>query len=110
MRDGGIIKLYSLENVADPGRMPQDKLVFADAQFCSKVTTGVTRHYAAEGANKSYSCVVMLHNIATLPNGVKYAVDEDGVQYRIDYESPMYDRDVLELTLVRLEDFYDVAT
>lgn len=108
MRDSGKIKLYALENAAVPGFMPAEKLVYKDEQFFSKVTTGITRRYAAFGANRNYSGVVRLWNITALPDGVKYAVDEDGIQYRIDFDDAKYDSDSLELTLVRLEDYYDV--
>lgn len=109
MRDSGILRLCALRNIARAGRMPTEKLVIIDTAFCSNVTTGVTRYYAAQGANKEYSRVVMLWNVVTIDPEIKYVIDEDDTQYRIDYESPQYDNDSIELTLVRLEDFYDVA-
>ena len=108
MRDSGILKLYELTNVATPGFMPTEKLVYKDEYFFSKVATGITRRYAALGANRNYSGVVRLWNVTALPVGVKYAVDEDSVQYRIDFDDAKHDSDSLELTLVRLEDFYDL--
>lgn len=108
MREGGIMRLYALENVATPGFMPVEKLVYKSEYYCSKVTTGITRRYAALGANRDYSAVVKLWN-CTLTDDVKYAMDEDGVQYQIDFAQPIHEEDAVELTLVRLEDFYDVA-
>ena len=107
MRDSGLIQLCTLSNVATPGFMPSEKLVCVDTQFYSKATTGITRRYAALGANRNYSGVVRLWNITKLPDGVKFAIDEDNVQYRIDFDDAKYDSNSLELTLVRLEDFYD---
>ena len=110
MREGGIIKLCTLEDISQPGLMPEEKLVCHCAPFFSKVTTGVTRRYAALGANRNYNAVIRCWNTdAGIADVVQYAVDEDGVQYRIDVANPVYDADAIDLTLVRLEEFYDVA-
>jgi len=109
VRDGGIVKLYSLTDTAESGRMPVEKLVKAGEAFCSFRTAGVTRRYAALGANKDFDCIIRVWNCIELPGGAEYAILEDGKQYRIDNAEKIYDSDALDLTLVRLEDFYDVA-
>jgi hypothetical protein len=38
-----------------------------------------------------------------------FVILEDGYQYRIDAVQEQPDLDAVDLTLVRLEDFYDVA-
>lgn len=108
MRDGGIVKLYALENIAEPGFMPVQKLVFKGKAYYSYVTAGITRIYAALGADRQFDMVIRAHNMIELPDGVKYAVPEDGRQYRIDPAQPIYDEDAIDLTLVRLEEYYDV--
>jgi len=110
MRDGGILTLYALENVATPGFMPVEKLVPKGTAYYSYSTAGITRIYAAMGANREFDMVVRCHNMTALPDGVKYAIPEDGKQYRIDPAQPIYDMDAVDLTLVRLENFYDVLT
>lgn len=110
MREGGILRLYALEWVQTPGSMPSEKLVYKQQFYCSNVMTGVTRRYAALGANRNYNKVLMCWNAQPIDQSVQYAIEEDGTQYRIDIAEPDYDRDSLELTLVKLEDFYDVAT
>ena len=90
--------------------MPKEKLVLVCEEFCSFVTSGVTRRYAALGANRNYDFVIRVWNCNGLPNGTKYAVLEDGNQYRIDNAEIIFDSDALDLTLVRLESNYDVAT
>lgn len=109
MREGGIIKLYALEDVAEKGLMPVEKLVCKSCYFYSKVTTGVTRRYAALGANRNYNAVIRCWNAGPEAAGMKYAIDERGIQYRIDVADPVHDADAIDLTLVRLEEFYDVA-
>lgn len=108
MRDGGIVTLYALENIAEPGFMPVEKLVEKGTAYYSYSTAGITRIYAAMGANRQFDLVIRCHNMTELPEGVKYAIPEDGKQYRIDPAQPIYDADAIDLTLVRLEDYYDV--
>jgi hypothetical protein len=110
MREGGIVRLCALENVADPGFMPVEKLVEKGTAYYSLSTAGITRIYAAMGANRQFDLVIRCHNMTALPDGVKYAIPEDGKQYRIDPAQPIYDEDAIDLTLIRLEDFYDVLT
>lgn len=109
MRDGGIVRLYALENIAQPGFMPTEKLVEKGSAYYSKMISGVTRRYAALGANREYDFLIRCWNMTELPDGVKYAIPEDGKQYRIDPAEPIFDEDAIDLTLVRLEDFFDVA-
>lgn len=109
MRDEGIVKLCELTKTSERGLMPVEKLVAKDEPYYSKVTVGVTRQYAALGASKAFDGVIKVWNYPTLPDGVKYAVLEDGKQYRIDFARELVDEDALELTLVRLGDNYDVA-
>lgn len=108
MREGGIVTLYALENIANPGFMPAEKLVPKGTAYYAKVTSGVTRRFAALGANREYDFVIRCWNMIELPDGVKYAIPEDGKQYRIDPAEPIFDADAIDLTLTRLEDFYDV--
>lgn len=101
--------LYALENIAEPGFMPVEKLVEKGTAFYSYSTAGITRIYAAMGANREFDLVIRCWNMTELPEGVRYAIPEDGKQYRIDPAQPIYDADAIDLTLVRLEDFYDVV-
>lgn len=110
MRDGGIVTLYALENVASPGFMPTEKLVAKGTAYYAKRTSGINRRYAAMGANREFDFVIRCWNMTELPDGVKYAIPEDGNQYRIDPAEPIFDQDAIDLTLVRLEDYYDVFT
>lgn len=110
MRDGGIVTLYALENVAQPGFMPREMLVEKATAYYASRTSGVTRRYAALGANMAYDYVIRCWNMTEMPDGVRYAIPEDGKQYRIDPAEPIFDEDAIDLTLTRLEDFYDVFT
>lgn len=109
MRDDGILTFYRLQNIAVPGRMPVEKLVDAGNSYYSRRTVGVTRYYAAAGANRNFDTLVRCHNTPALPDGVQYVILEDGKQYRIDATQEIVEQDALDLSLVRLEANYDVA-
>ena len=112
MRDDGILTFYELTNVADAGRMPVEKLVSVGTAYYGRRTVGVTRLYAARGANASVDVLARCYNTPTVPKGTKramFVILEDGCQYRIDAVQEQPDLDAVDLTLVRLEDFYDVA-
>lgn len=109
MRDGGILTIYALQNIAQPGRMPQEKLVSIGTAFFAYRTIGVTRMYAALGANREIELLVRCWN-TVYPEGGKYVtLNDDETQYRIDIAQPIIDEDAVDLTLVRLEEFFDVA-
>lgn len=105
MRDAGILSIYSLSNVAQPGLMPTEKLVkICDAYYVER-TVGVTRAYAALSANQRIDKLVRCFN-TSLSVEAEYVVLEDGNQYRISLKQVVGDD--VDLTLVRLEDYYDV--
>ena len=113
MRDDGILTFYDLQNVAENGRMPVETLVPVSTAFYGRRTVGMNRLYAAAGANRSIDVLVRCFNTPSLPlvnnRTVQYVILEDGLQYRIDMVQEIVELDALDLTLVRLEDFYDVA-
>ena len=106
MRDAGILTIYKLTNVAQPGLMPGEKLVRICEAYYDYRTVGVTRAYAALGAKQQIDALVVAHNV-TLPPEAEYCILEDGEPYRISLKQTEGD-DVL-LTLERLEDLYDVS-
>lgn len=107
MRDGGILTIYSLQDVGEAGFMPEEKLVSEGTAFFSYRTIGVTRLYAALGANREIEKLVRCWN-TDVPESGKYVII-DGIQYQIDAAQAIVDEDAVDLTLVRLEDFYNVA-
>jgi hypothetical protein len=109
MRDDGILTFYKLSNVASPGRMPVETLVSAGTAYYGRRNVGVTRMYAAAGANREFDLLVRCHNTPDVPDKAQYVILEDGKQYRIDFVQQNPELDAVDLTLVRLEANYDVA-
>jgi hypothetical protein len=86
--------------------MPAEKLVKICDAYYDERTVGVTRAYAALSANQRIDMLVRCHNTELTPEA-EYAVLEDGDQYRITLKQRQGDD--IDLTLERLEAYYDVA-
>lgn len=103
--------LYSLRNTAAKGMMPKEQLVKIGEEYYGSRVIGYNRQYAALGADQRIDELVRIwRNNQVRAN--HYAVLEDGLQYRINFVQHLLDDDGLEvtdLTLVRLEENYDVA-
>ena len=103
--------LYSLQNTAAKGLMPKEQLVKTGEEYYGSRVIGYNRQYAALGADQRIDELVRIwRNNQVRAN--HYAVLEDGLQYRINIVQHLLDDDGLEvtdLTLVRLEENYDVA-
>ncbi len=109
MRDEGLLKFYSLTNTAPNGAMPEEKLVDLEiSAFYANKQIGVTRLYAAKGANARLDKLVWVYN-TNVPEAAKYVILEDGRQYLISDAVQIVDDDAIELSLVRLETYYEVA-
>lgn len=109
--DTGILNLYSLSNTAENGRMPVEKLVLFDTAYYGERTVGYNRLYAAKGVNQRIDKLIRIWRNEDVEVN-NYVILEDKNQYRIDAVQHLYDDDglkVTDLTLSRLEKFYDVA-
>lgn len=107
MRDAGILTLYDLVNTATPGNKPLEKLLKVGEAYYAERTVGYNRIYAAMGANELIDMVVRCYN-TDVPYSAKYVVLEDGNQYEISIKQKIVDEDATDLTLVRMETYYDV--
>lgn len=104
-----MLGLYGLKNVSENGYMPVEKLSKIRDYYYDKRTVGVTRMYAAFGADRRIDALVRIHGVqkSEVMDGL-YVIIE-GVQYRIDAHKDIVGTDDVDLTLVRLEDYYDLA-
>ena len=107
MRDMGILTMYDLVTTSTSGDMPVEKLSSVGTAYYAEKTVGYNRIYAARGANQEIDTVVRCYN-TDVPYSAKYVVLEDGNQYQISVKQKIVDEDATDLTLVRLEDYYDV--
>ena len=107
----GTLAVYSLQNTAQKGRMPSNRLVFKADHYYGNRTIGFSRQYTAMGVNQRVDKLVrvwqdesiFVHDIVVL---------DDGNQYRIDMVQHLLDEDglkITDLTLYRLEENYEIA-
>lgn len=111
MRLDGLLMICRLENVSVKGRMPQQQLQVRCSEYYEKRTVGITRYYAALGADKRVDMVLRIwrNTDVTIKD---YAVLEDGSQYRISFIQELLNEDgleVMDLTLEALENNYDLT-
>ena len=110
MKDEGKLTLYDLvESTSAAGDAPVEKLEALCKEFYAEKTVGYNRIYAARGANEQVDKVVRCFNM-DLPSAAKYAVLEDGKQYQITVKQMIVDDGCTDLTLVRVEDYFDVIS
>lgn len=130
MFDSGTFKLCNLENIAENGAMPKEKLVVKNKFWFEMRTIGINRQYLAKGVNERVDLVVRIPRYDDIEIG-QYAVLGNGDQYRISFLTHGYndayytrldkgtfhkgyktvhivDLDYTELTLVKVEDYYEV--
>ena len=107
--DSGIVYLCNLENTAEKGMMPQMRLVPFKRLLFSERTVGFTRQYEAMGANAQIDLLIRTHFVPEARIGM-FAVLGNGSQYRVTNAAMIYDNSlrVTELSLSRLEDYYEV--
>lgn len=133
MRDNGTLYICDLTNKAENGLMPHQVLTIKSKYWFERRTIGVTRQYQAKGVNEQVDLLVRIapdHNI----NIGQYAVLGNGEQFRITmvnhgYDYTEYTRvykkefyingyhtsrltglDYTELTLMKVEDYYELET
>lgn len=128
MRDSGTLFICELTNVAENGEMPREVFTIKNKYWFENRTVGFRRAYTAMGVNQQIDRLVRIDQDITIEAGM-YAVLGNGEQYRITLvshgqdtfertkmiDSKYYRQPQItglpytELTLVKLENNYDIA-
>lgn len=109
MRDEGLLTFYKLSNTSPAGSMPVEKLVALDVTaFYENKTIGLQRRYLVKGADYKLDRLVRCYN-TIVPEEANYVILEDSKQYRIGEINAVVDEDAVDLSLERLENYYEVA-
>lgn len=108
MDEVGILTICSLQNIAPKGMKPSEKLVEIDTAYYQMRQAGVTRIYQALGADHRFDLLVRCFNTEVPHEGLYVVIDSE--QYRIDLCQRIIGKDAIDLTLVRVEDYYDVIS
>lgn len=108
MDEVGILSICSLQNIAISGKMPTEKLVEIDTAYYQMRQAGVTRIYQALGADRRFDLLVRCLNTTVPREGLYVVIDDE--QYRIDICQRIIGKDAVDLTLVKVEEYYDVIS
>lgn len=106
----GIVNIYSVKNIAEPGNMPKEGLTLKVGPLRYKErTVGMSRYWTAMQAQARIDTVLRVQRI----RGVSVqdiAVPNDGEQYRIKQIQYPEDvvPDVMDLSLERIDAKYDI--
>lgn len=104
----GLLTIYSLENIAPVGHKPVEKLVKIEDAYYEERRAGVSRIYQAMGADHRFDLLVRCFNTDVPHEGLYVVIDDD--QFRIDVCQKVIGQDAVDLTLIKLENYYDVAS
>ena len=113
MTNDGIIGVYKLVNTADAGYMPVMKLTHLFDAYFSRQRVGINRLYAALGVDAQIDAVFRLWNTRieeAMPKDL-YAVfvnGEDVTQYRIALVQDVVERDAVDITVEKVDQFYAI--
>ena len=111
MMDSGTCRIYTVTDAAENGEMPNPTLhEYGDYEWSFEDRMiSYSRQYAAMGVDQQIDRII---RIWRTPVRIGDVVVIDGEQYRIDNVQPTLDDDslqVVDLTLRRLEENYDIA-
>ena len=111
MMDGGTCRIYTVTDAAENGEMPNPTLhEYGDYEWAFEDRMiSYSRQYAAMGVDQQIDRII---RIWRTPVRIGDVVVIESEQYRIDNVQPTLDDDslqVVDLTLRRLEENYDIA-
>lgn len=111
--DDGILYLCTLINTAENGRKPIERLTVINRYWYGERTVGFARQYAAKGVNEQVDMLVQV-KYDGMPRIGMYAVLGNGEQFLVQNIAHFFDSETelrcTELTLQRLENYYDLDT
>lgn len=110
----GMLNICTLVNDAIPGFMPVEKLQTVASAYYRKRTVGYNRLYAAMGANQEISLLVRCFNTEvpsyTQQLYVVFPNEESDNQFLVSAIQEIVEEGAIDLTLTRLEEYYDLDT
>ena len=121
MLDSGKVVFCDLIDVAEPGLMPKEELQPVYECLFENRIIGINRRYQAIGVNQEISALIRIWRPPLRENrkpmvevGMYAVLDESEIdgQYRVEVVQPLINYDginITEVTLAKLEDYYDLA-
>lgn len=100
----GIVRIYSAEDAADPGHMPEEKLTLKAQLLYAEQRVGISRFYTAQQYHDDVERLVRVQRAGVIANR-DIAVTEDGQRYNIAMVQTVENSfpPSLDLTLTRIK-------
>lgn len=107
--NSGLVKIYSVENVAPPGYKPVEKLVYKLTLRYDEQRLGIQRYYSGQQNQTQIERVIRAPRVGRVSNQ-DVAITEDGHKYRIDLVQVVMEvyPPSMDLTLARLDQDYEL--
>lgn len=107
--NSGLVKIYSVENVAPPGYKPVEKLRYKLTLRYEEQRLGIQRFYSGQQNQSQIERVIRTPRAGNVSNQ-NVAITEDGHKYRIDLVQAVMEvyPPSVDLTLARLDQDYEV--
>lgn len=100
--DDGILKIYAVENTAEPGNKPKEGLVYKSSYYFGFEKVGITRYYTAMQNHVKVDEVVHIYQDRSV-----YANDvvifEDDLQHWITQVQHTKDDDGIDISVLSLQ-------
>lgn len=108
--DDGILKIYTLKNIALPGKKPIQGLQLKSRHYFGFETVGINRFYTAMQVDSRVTDLVHIWQDRSITTG-DICVLEDGMQYCCSFVQHTEDENglrITKITLERLGEAYDI--
>lgn len=107
--NSGLVKIYTVKNVAAPGYKPVEKLVYKLALRYDEQRLGVQRYYSGQQNQSQIERVIRTPRAGKVSNQ-DVAITEEGHKYRIDLVQAVMEvyPSSQDLTLARLDQDYEI--
>ena len=109
--NSGVVKIYSVEDSAQPGYQPKPSLTLKLTLRYEEQRLGINRLYLSRQNQAEVEKVIRVPRQDSISNQ-DVAILENGSQYSIDYAQTVQDvyPPCLDLSLVKIEQNYEVPT
>lgn len=109
--NSGVVKIYSVEDSAQPGYQPKPSLTLKLTSRYEEQRLGINRLYLSRQNQAEIEKVIRVPRQDSISNQ-DVAILENGSQYSIDYAQTVQDvyPPCLDLSLVKVEQNYEVPT
>jgi len=102
----GVVKIYEVSNISEPGGMPKEGLVYKQTLRFKNRTVGFNRFYVALQNNQKVAFLIRCQQVeGVFANDVAILKDD---QYRIVQIQYPEELKVMDLTLEKVGELYDV--